>query len=161
MRRLPALIVVSAGVMALLPTGSRAVPGPNPVPYGYDYLPPGAYVCPSIPALLGRASQILGAIDSPQERTRLAEEWLDYSKTIIAKDMDYRQQWLELQRQQLSQQQQAEQLRLEIARLQLQLEQLRARNAQLEHQNQPPRPAPAPSSGAQSAPAAPPALSPQ
>jgi hypothetical protein len=156
MRRLSALIMLSAGALVLLSAGSTAAPDPTPVPYGYDYLPPGGYVCPSIADLLGRASQLLGAIDSPQERTRLAEEWLDYSKKIIAKDMEYRQQWLELQRQQLSQQQKEEQLRLEIARLQLQLEQLRARNAQLEHGNQPPGPAPAPSSGGQSPPAAPP-----
>ena len=79
--------------------------------------------------------EILGTIDNPQRRSELAEQWLQYSKQVIAKDQEYRQQWLDFQRQQAAQQQQVEALRLEVARLQMQIEELRARNAQLEREN--------------------------
>lgn len=134
MKRRP-ILMVSAVVMAMIPVLAGARLGPTPVRYEYDYLPPGGYACPAIPEILGRTGELLGAIDNPQNRSRLAQQWLDYSKKIIAKDMEYRQQWLELQKQQLAQQQQVEQLRLQVARLQLQVEQLRARNAQLESEN--------------------------
>jgi len=132
------LTIVSAGLMASLPASAGTPLGPTPVRYyQYDYLPPAGYgyACPAIPEIIGRAGEILGAIDSPQDRSKLAEQWLQYSKQIIAKDLEYRQQWLSLQREQLAQQQQMEQYRLEIARLQMQVEELRARNAQLEREN--------------------------
>jgi hypothetical protein len=110
-------------------------PGPTPVRYVSDYLPPSGYVCPAVPEIIARAGEILAAVDSPQRRSQLAEQWLQYSKQVIAKDQEYRRQWLDFQRQQLRQQQQVEQLRLEVARLQAQMEELRAQNARLEQEN--------------------------
>ncbi len=87
------------------------------------------------PEIISRVGEILGAIDSPQRRTELAESWLKYAREVIDRDLEYRQQWLDLERAQLSQQQAIEQLRLEVAHLQLEVEQLRARNAQLQREN--------------------------
>ena len=138
-----ALLVLTAGAMALIPAATGARPGPTPVRYDNGYLPTPKTTsriwepcaCPAIPEIIGRAGEILGAIDSPQKRSELAEQWLQYSKQVIAKDQEYRQQWLDLQRRQAAQQQQVEELRLEIARLQMQIEALRARNAQVEREN--------------------------
>jgi len=147
MKRHGALIALAAGVMAMIPAVTGAGLGPTPVRYDTDYLPAGGgtpnatsrvwepYACPAIPEIIGRAGEILGAIDSPQKRSELAEQWLQYSKRVIAKDQEYRQQWLDFQRQQAARQQQVEELRLEIARLQMQIEALRAQNARLEREN--------------------------
>jgi len=135
MKRHGALMVLAAGVMTLIPAAAGAGLAPTPVRYDNDYLPAGGYACPAIPEIIGRTGEILGAIDSPQKRSELAEQWLQYSKRVIAKDQEYRQQWLDFQRQQAAQQQQVEGLRLEIARLQMQIEALRAQNARLEREN--------------------------
>ncbi len=135
MKRRRALIVLAAGTMALIPSVTGARQGPTPVRYENDYLPAGGYSCPAIPEILGRMGQILGAIDSPRRRSELAEQWLQYSKQVIAKDQEYRQRWLDFQRQRSAQQQQVEELRLEVARLQMQIEELRAQNARLEREN--------------------------
>ncbi len=128
MNRLGALLVVAGGAMALFSPviGAR---------YESDYLPAGGYSSSTIPEILSRAGEILGAIDNPQKRSDLAEQWLQYSKQVIAKDQEYRQQWLDFQRQQATRQQQVEALQLEIARLQMQVEELRAQNARLEREN--------------------------
>ncbi len=135
MRRLGALIVLAGGAIAMFAPVIGARPGPTPVRYESDYLPAGGYACPAIPEILGRAGELLGAIDSPQKRSDLAEQWLQYSKQVIAKDQEYRQQGLDFQRQQATQQQEVEALRLEIAKLQMQIEALRAQNAKLEREN--------------------------
>ncbi len=135
MKRHRALIVVAAGMIALLPAVTGAGLGPTPVRYDTDYLPAGGYACPAIPEIIGRTGEILAAIDNPEKRSELAQQWLQYSKQIIAKDQEYRQQWLDFQRQQAAQQQQVEELRLEIARLQMQIEALRAQNTRLEREN--------------------------
>jgi hypothetical protein len=135
MKRYGALIVLAAGVMAMIPAATDAQWGPTPVRYDYDYPPPGGYPSGTVPEILRRTGEILGAIDSPQRRSDLAEQWLQYSKQVIAKEQEYRQQWLDFQRQQAAQQQQVEELRLEIARLQMQIEELRAQNARLEREN--------------------------
>ncbi|MCU0914720.1 MAG: hypothetical protein MUC88_09175 [Planctomycetes bacterium] len=117
--------------------GGRDAVGADSGPVLYDYLPPAGYgyACPAIPEIIGRAGVILGAIDSRQDRSQLAEQRRQCSEQVIAKDLEYRQRWLNLQREQASQQQQVEQYRLEVARLQMQVEELRARNAQLEREN--------------------------
>ncbi len=126
---------VLVGVMVLLPAAAGAGLGPTPVRYETDYPSAGGYPNTAIPEVLSRAGEIIGAIDSPQRRSELAEQWLQYSKQVIAKDQEYRQQWLDFQRQRAAQEQQVEALRLEIARLQMQIEELRARNARLEREN--------------------------
>ncbi len=135
------------------PNGSNADGMPLPVrPIAMPYGSPN-YV--ATPEIISRVGEILGAIDSPQRRTELAEQWLRFSKEVINQDLEYRRQWLDLERAQLSQQQAVEQLRLEVARLQLEVEQLRARNAQLERENleTPSRPRPG-SEGPSAAPVA-------
>jgi hypothetical protein len=103
--------------------------------YGYDYPPPVTYGGVSPAAIVDRVGEILAAIDSPQDRSKLAKQWLEFSKRIIAKDLEFREQWLALQKQQLSRQQEIEQLRLQITQLQVKVEQLRTQNLQLQQQN--------------------------
>jgi hypothetical protein len=100
----------------------------------YDAYPPVGWQYGS-PESLDRISDVLSAIDSPSRRSALAENWLQFSKSAIAKNLDFRDQWLNLQKQQLNQDQRAEQQRLEMARLQMQIEQLRAENLRLEREN--------------------------
>jgi len=113
----------------------------RPIEYGLPAYPAPPYGPPdyiAAPEVLSRIGDLLGAINNPDERSRLAKQWLDYCKKVIAQDMEYREQWLDLQKQQLAQQQQqVEQLRLEVARLQAQVDELRARNTQLEQQSFP------------------------
>jgi len=135
MKRHGALIALAAGVMAMIPAASGTQLGPTPVRYDNDYPPPGGHSSDAVPEILRRTGEILGAIDNPGKRSELAEQWLQYSKQVIAKEQEYRQQWLDFQRQQAAQQQQVEELRLEIARLQMQIEALRAQNARLEREN--------------------------
>lgn len=136
------VLIVAAGMMAASGVRAEEWAGPTRVsqvrlypiaaPYGPAYPPPD-YV--ATPEIISRVGEILGAIDSPQKRNELAEQWLQYSKQVIAKDLEYRRQWLDLQKQQLSQRQEVDQLRLEVAKLQMQIEELHARNAQLEREN--------------------------
>ncbi len=99
---------------------------------GYAY-PPGLHY--ALPESLDRIGQVLDAIDSPSRRSDLAENWLQFSKSAIAKNLEFRDRWLNLQKQQLNQDQYREQQRLEMARLQMQIEQLRSENLQLEREN--------------------------
>ena len=87
------------------------------------------------PEIISRVGEILGAIDNPERRNELAEQWLQYSKQVIAKEQEFRDQWLEVQRQQLAQQEQATQLQREIAQLQMRIEELHAQNLRLEQEN--------------------------
>jgi len=135
MKRPETLIVLVAGLTTMIPAARGAQLGPTPVQYDYGYPPPGAYPSGTLPEVFSRVGEMLAAIESPERRSQLAEQWLQYSKQVIAKDQEYRQQWLDLQRRQLAQQQQAEALRMEIAKLQMQIEELRAQNARLEREN--------------------------
>jgi len=100
---------------------------------GYAY-PPGSWQYGS-PESLDKIGDVLSAIDSPSRRSDLAENWLQFSKSAIAKNLEFRDRWLNLQKQQLGQDQYMEQQRLEMARLQVQIEQLRAENLRLEREN--------------------------
>jgi len=153
MKRLRALLL-SAGaiaIMAILP-GAK-VDSATYYDYPRDY-PPGGWNIPTA-EIINRIGEVLAAIDSPQRRSELAQQWVQYSKQVIAKDQEFREAWLRTQQQQTSQLQEAEQLRYEIAKLQVRLEELRAENLRLEQQNlqmqmklrprtsrQPPAPAP-------------------
>jgi hypothetical protein len=133
MERLPTLMLpVSAIVLAAAIAGL----GAEPVPFnGYAYPPAGWCPFSSTPELIGRVGEVLGAIDSPQRRSVLAEEWLRFSKQAIAKDLELQESWLQVQKQQTTYQQQVEQLRFELARLQMRIEELRAENLRLEQAN--------------------------
>jgi hypothetical protein len=117
-------------------TATAAGRGAEPVPFnGYAYPSAGWYAYASTPELIGRVGEVLDAVDSPQRRSVLAEDWLRFSKQAIAKDLEFQQEWLQLQRRQTAYQQEAEQLRLEAARLQMKAEELRAENLRLEQEN--------------------------
>lgn len=162
MRRLP-ISVMSAGAVVLTATLAAASAGPTrvgPPPLGIvpevlqgpqDQTQPIAYA-PAVPAyptlgpygpwgyvatpeIVSRIGEILAAIDAPQDRNRLAQQWLQFSQQTIVKEQQFRDAWLELQRQQLVQQQQAQQYQLEIARLQLKIEELQAQNLRLQQEN--------------------------
>jgi hypothetical protein len=96
---------------------------------------PGYVWGPDYAAIVSHVGAVLDAIDSPARKSALAEQWLDFSKQIIAKSLDQRRAWLNLQEQQLQLQQQAEQSNVDLANLQLQIEQLRAQNLKLENEN--------------------------
>jgi predicted phage tail protein len=101
--------------------------------------PPNLYCCPS--ALEVTAVQVdtirgvLDAINSPERRSTLAEQWVQFSKQAITKSLAFQDQWLTLQRQQLQNQQQGEQLRVEILRMQAEIEKMRAENLRLQNEN--------------------------
>ena len=99
---------------------------------GYAYPPGWQY---GTPEYLDRVGEVLDAIDSPSRRSDLAENWLQFSKSAIAKNLEFRDRWLNLQKQQLNQDQHVEQQRLEMTKLQMQIEQLRAENLRLEREN--------------------------
>jgi hypothetical protein len=106
-------------------------PAPVP-PRASAYGPPNSS---SAPEIISRVGEILGVIDNPEKRNQLAEQWLQYSKQVIAKEQEFREQWLKVQRQQLAQQDQAAQLQREIAELQMRIEELHAQNLRLEQEN--------------------------
>lgn len=118
--------------MPASPVQSLTLENPRPLaPTLVQYAPPGSGATAEI---ISRAGEILGAISNPDRRSELAEQWLRFSKDTIAKDQQFRNDWLQVQKQQLAQQEEAGQLHLQIAQLQLQMEQLRAQNLQLQQQ---------------------------
>jgi hypothetical protein len=136
---LPALAIGSAGPTRV--RGDRTDADPRALPIAYEnpgYAPMGPYGAwgyVATPEIVSRIGEILAAIDSPQDRNRLAQQWLQFSQQTIARDQEFRNAWLDLQRQQLRQQQQARQYEFEIAQLQMRIEQLRAENLRLEQEN--------------------------
>jgi hypothetical protein len=99
----------------------------------YGYAPSGSSITAA--EIVDRVGEVLAAIDSPQRRSQLAEQWLTFARQVVAKDQELQKAWLQLQQQQSDRQQEANQLRLEIAKLQMRIEQLRAENLKLEQQN--------------------------
>ena len=106
--------------------------------YNYSY-PPSWNYCPSSLALTAAQadtiSSVLDAINSPERRSTLAEQWVQFSKQAITKSLTFQDQWLTLQRAQLQNQQQTEQFRVEMLRLQTEIEKLRAENLRLQNEN--------------------------
>jgi len=111
----------------------------QPQDYTHSYRPQGWYYCPS--ALEVTAVQadtirgVLDAINSPERRSTLAEQWVQFSKQAITKSLAFQDQWLTLQRQQLQNQQQGEQLRVDVLRMQAEIEKMRAENLRLQNEN--------------------------
>lgn len=123
------MAVLSGAVMLLVLTLGARPASANGYPYppvGWEY---------GSAAFMDRIGQVLGAIDSPSRRSEVAESWVQFAKTTIARNLELQQQWLDLQKQQLAQNQQASQENLEIARLHLQIQQLHAENLKLEREN--------------------------
>jgi len=125
------LLILAAGMMATTAAaGAGQTPESYPPgPYPYGYWAPGGCGDLVISELLGRAVEMLGAINDIGDRSMMAQDWLAFTKKIIEKDLAYRQQWLNAQRQQLAQARQVRQLQLQVARLQKEVDQLRARSA--------------------------------
>jgi len=105
----------------------------------YDYVYPQAgYYCSDIDLLSREADaigEVLSKIDSPQRRSMLAEQWIQFSRQRIAKSQDLRAEWLTLQKQQTVSQQEAQQLRVEMLRMEGEIEKLRSENLKLQNEN--------------------------
>jgi len=123
-----------SGIVALVATALAMALGQTPAAAQYGVYSPVEWQYGS-PESLDRIGDVLSAIDSPSRRSALAENWLQFSKSAITRNLELRDQWLSLQKQQLNQDQRADQQRLEMARLQMQIEQLRAENLRLEREN--------------------------
>lgn len=134
MRRLGAWILPVAVIGLLAATRGSA----EQQDYNYAY-PPGWYYCPDFPEAISRAadamSQVLNSIDSPQRRSMLAEQWIQFSRQMIAKSLAFREDWLTLQKQQTANQQEAQQLRVEMLRMEGEIEKLRAENLKLQNED--------------------------
>lgn len=129
-RRLGTMDFVLVGFLTVITIGWAAAPA-RAGNYAY---PPGGWMYGS-PEFMNRIGEVLNAIDSPSRRSEVAQNWVQFAKTAISKDLDFQQQWLELQREQVQQNQQIDQSRVDMAKLQLQIEQLHAANLQLEQEN--------------------------
>jgi hypothetical protein len=137
------ILILSAGALAMVWPMSGAWVGPALANYGSPYPGPQSYGGVTAAEMVSRIGEILAAIDSPQQRSKLAEQWLQFARQTIAKDLELRENWLRFQKQQMGQLQELEQLRLQVAQLQMRVEQLRAQNLQLEQETrlaQAPRP---------------------
>ena len=95
---------------------------PAAAQYG-NYYPPANWQY-GLPESWDRIGDVLDAIERPSRRSEVAENWIQFSKSAIAKDLEYRNRWLSLQKEQLNQDQLVDQHRLEMTRLQVQIEQL-------------------------------------
>ena len=130
MKRFRTWVLAASAVMTLVFVGA-----PSGSVTGAEYRPAERYAGVTATEVVDRVGEILAAIDSPQQKTKLAEQWLQFSKQIIAKDQEYRDELLAFQKQQWSGQQDTEQLRLQVAKLQMNVEELRAQNLRLEREN--------------------------
>ncbi len=135
MRRLGTWILLMAVIGLLTATaGSAEQPG-----YTYAYPPQGWYYYPDSPELIIKeadtVSDVLDAINNPERKSQLAEQWIQFSRQTIAKSLDFREQWLTLQRQQVANQQVEQQLRVEMLRMEGEIEKLRAANLKLQNEN--------------------------
>ncbi len=134
MRRLGTWILPVAVIGLFTATMGSAEQGD----YNYAY-PQGWYYGPDTPEAISRQaeamSKILAAIDSPQRRSMLAEQWLQFSRQMIAKSVTLREDWLGLQKQQTAYQQEAQQLRVEMLRMEGEIEKMRAANLRLQNEN--------------------------
>jgi hypothetical protein len=127
--------MLSAGALAAVSLLSGVWIRPVLANYGSPYAVPQGYGGVTTAEMVSRIGEILAAIDSPQLRTKLAEQWLQFARRTIEKDLELRGDWLQFQKQQLSREEQLEQLRLQVAQLQMRVEELRAENLRLEQEN--------------------------
>jgi hypothetical protein len=134
MRRLGAWILPVAVIGLFAATRGSA----EQQDYNYAY-PQGWYYSPDSPEAISRAadamSKVLNSIDSPQRRSMLAEQWIQFSRQMIAKSLAFREDWLNLQKQQTANQQEAQQLRVQMLRMEGEIEKLRAANLKLQNEN--------------------------
>lgn len=126
MRQAGAATVCLAVLLLAVSAGPAAAQYGNYPPANWQY---------GFPESWDRIGDVLDAIERPSRRSEVAENWIQFSKSAIAKDLEYRDRWLNLQKEQLNQDQLADQHRLEMGRLQMQIEQLRAENLRLEREN--------------------------
>ncbi|MGE5295765.1 MAG: hypothetical protein ACM3VT_13140 [Solirubrobacterales bacterium] len=120
-----------AAALLLVPVMGRT---PAAAQYDNYPYPPGSWQY-GFPQSWDRIGDVLRSIERPSRRSEVAENWIQFSKSAIAKDLEYRDRWLNLQKEQLNQNQRVEQQRVEMGQLQMQIEQLRAANLRLEREN--------------------------
>jgi hypothetical protein len=132
MRRFGTLILPVA-VMGLFATAASAQD------LSYPYPQSGYYYCPDSPELISRQaeaiSEVLSKIDSPQRRSMLAEQWFQLSKQALARSLDFREQWLAVQKQQVTNDEEAQRVRVEMLRMEGEIEKLRSENLKLQNEN--------------------------
>lgn len=124
------LTVMAVGLLA----GASRVSAEQP-----DYPPYSYYYGPDSPELIAKSaeamSSVLSTISSPQRRDLLAEQWIQFAKQTIAKSLSFREQWLDLQKQQVQNQQDTQQLRVEAMKMEGEIERMRAANLKLQNEN--------------------------
>ncbi len=132
MKRLGALILPVA-MIGLFATTAKSADD-----YPYTYPQPGYYYYSDIDLISREAdaiSEVLSKISSPERRSLLAEQWIQFSRQRIAKTDDFREEWLNLQKQQTANQQDAQQARVEMLKMEGEIEKLRAQNLKLQNEN--------------------------
>ncbi len=131
MRRIGALLLPVA-MIGLFATTARSA---DDYPY---YYPQSGYYCSEIDVISREAdaiSSVLSKISSPERRSLLAEQWIQFSRQRIAKSETFRQEWLNLQKQQTVNQQDAQQARVDMLKMEGEIEKLRAENLKLQNEN--------------------------
>lgn len=131
MRRLGALILPAA-MIGLFAATAKSADG-----YNYVYPQPG-YYCSDIDVINREAdaiSQVLNKINSPERRSLLAEQWIQFARQRVARSEAFREEWLTLQKQQTANQQEAQQLRVEMLKMEGEIEKMRAENLKLQNEN--------------------------
>jgi hypothetical protein len=119
--------ILAVTVISLFAATTSAQPD-----YGYYYYP-------DSPELIAREadamSNVLSKIDSPQRRSQLAEQWIQFSRQAIERSLNFRDQWLAVQKRQVANQEESQQLRVELLKMQGDIERLRAENLKLQNEN--------------------------
>jgi len=132
MKRLGALILPVA-MIGLFATTAKSADD-----YPYAYPQPGYYYYSDIDLIAREADaigEVLNKISSPERRSLLAEQWIQFSRQRIAKTDAFREEWLNLQKQQTVNQQDAQQTRVEMLKMEGEIEKLRAENLKLQNEN--------------------------
>lgn len=128
--------ILAATTIALFAATATTSAEPD---YSYSYPTSGYYYCPDSPELISREadamSNVLSKIDSPQRRSQLAEQWIQFSRQTIERSLNFREQWLALQKRQVANQGESQQLRVELLRMQGDIERLRTQNLKLQNEN--------------------------
>ncbi len=128
------ILILSAGAVAAVSLLGGTWIGPVLANYGSSYSAPRGNGDVTTAEIVSRVGEILAAIDSPQLKTKLAQQWLQFARQTIERDLELRENWLQFQKQQLSREEELEQLRLQVAKLQMRVEELRAENLRLEQE---------------------------
>jgi len=135
MRRFGALMSAATALGLCATTVALA----DQLPYNYAYPLAHSYYGPDYLELIGREaegiSKVLSAVKNEDQRSTLAEDWIQFSRRTITKSLDFREQWLTLQKQQAANQQETQRLHVEMLRMEGEIEKLRTENLKLQNAN--------------------------